>query len=205
MTVTHGYAPPPPAGVPGPPPGLPSYGWVQPEPPRPRRGMAIALAGVGLLAATAIGLSIVSLTRTATPAASTSSTTSSASATPVDTAAATHDLCAGIGPLLSANDRTANAYLALGAAGTPARDAATPKFINDTNTAITQIQDVLDRHPDADPFLRRALQRHVDDQHLITADLSAGPFQDYDQVVWADHLAAYSGVLTVCSKAGVKW
>lgn len=205
MTVTHGYAPPPPAGVPGPPPGPPSYGWVQPEPPRPRRGMAIAVAGVGLLAVAAIVLSIISLTKAPGPAPSSSPAQSTQNSAAVDPAAATHDLCAGIGPLLSANDRTANAYLALGAAGTPARDAATPKFINDTNSAIAQIQEVLDTHPDADPFLRRALQRHIDDQHLITADLSAGPFQDYDQVVWADHLAAYSGVLTVCSKAGVKW
>jgi len=168
--------------------------------------MAIALAGVGLLAVAAIVLSIISLTRGAeAPAPGSSPAPRSQNSAAADPAAATHDLCTGIGPLLSANDRTANAYLALGAAGTPARDAATPKFINDTNSAIAQIQEVLDTHPDADPFLRRALQRHIDDQHLITADLSAGPFQDYDQVVWADHLAAYSGVLTVCSKAGVKW
>lgn len=170
--------------------------------------MAIALAGVGVLSVAAIVLSIIGLTKApAAPAPAPGSlpAPSSQNSAAVDPAAATHDLCAGIGPLLSANDHTANAYLALGPAGTPARDAATPKFVSDISSQIAQIQQVLDSHPAADPFLVRALQRFVDDEHFIVADISSGPFEDYDQTVWSDHLAAYSGVLSVCSKAGVKW
>ncbi len=205
MTVTHGYVPQPAAGVPGLPPGPPSYGWAPPEPPRRGRGMAVALAVVGLLSLTAIGLSIVSLTKSPAAGPSTTTTTSSPSTLPVVSAAATHDLCTTIGPLMVEKDQIANGWINAGPVGTPARDAATPKFVTDMTKSVASIQQILDAHPTADPFLRRSLQRQIDDEHLLAADVGAGPFQPYDQNTWSDSQAAYTGVLTVCSNAGVKW
>lgn len=205
MTVTHGYVPQPAAGVPGPPPGPPSYGWAPPEPPRRGRGMAVALAGVGLLAVTAMGLSIVSLTTS--PASSPTAQTSNA-APPnarVDTAAATRNLCTAVGPLVAQTDQIANTWMGLGPVGTPARDGGTPKFVTDMTGAVARIQQVLDSHPDADPFLRRSLQRGIDDELMIAADVSTGPFEPYDQNTWLDRQSSYGGVLSVCSKAGVTW
>lgn len=71
--------------------------------------------------------------------------------------------------------------------------------------AVARIQQVLDSHPDADPFLRRSLQRGIDDEQMIAADVNSGPFETYDQNTWLDRQASYAGVLSVCSKAGVKW
>jgi len=206
MTVTHGYQPPSTSGVPGPPPGPPSYGWAPPEPPRRGRGMAVALSVVGLLAITAIGLSIVSLAKS--PESSPTAPTNSASPTSspgVDTAAATHNLCTAVGPLVAQTDQIANTWMGLGPVGTPARDSGTSKFVTDMTGAVARIQKVLDSHPDADPFLRRSLQRGIDDQLMIAADVSTGPFEPYDQNTWLDRQSSYAGVLSVCSKAGVTW
>jgi hypothetical protein len=90
-------------------------------------------------------------------------------------------------------------------AGSPGWNAATPKFISDTKDWVARIQPVIDSHPDADPYFRRSLQRFVDDQRNLVADLEAGPWQPYDQTIWDDGLGAYNGPQSVCWGLGVRW
>jgi hypothetical protein len=80
-----------------------------------------------------------------------------------------------------------------------------PKFINDTKDWMGRVQPVIDSHPDADPFLRRSLQRFVDDQRNLVADLEAGPWQPYDQNIWDDSLGAGAGPQGICWDLGVRW
>ena len=103
------------------------------------------------------------------------------------------------------NDRVANAYVDLGPVGTPARDAAKSKYVSDIGDWVGRIQPVLDSNPAADPFLRRSLQRFIDDQRFLVEDLASGPYESYDDTIWADHMAAGSGPLSICYKLGVKW
>jgi hypothetical protein len=218
MTVTHHGgpgAPYPPAGVPAPGPpasspppgGPPGYDWRY-APPAPRRSKLLA-AGVVLailLAAGALVIGIVLLVRPAPapPAAPPQPATSNATATG-DTTAADRALCTAIAPLMGESDRLSNAYVDLGDAGTPARDAATPKFITDTQDWIRRIQPIVDANPDVDPFFQRSLQRFIDDQHLLVVDLTPGPLTSYAKTLWPDSIGAYSGPLHICDGLGVKW
>jgi hypothetical protein len=218
MTVTHHGgpgAPYPPAGVPAPGPsaaspppgGPPGYDWRY-APPAPRRSKLLA-AGVVLailLATAALVIGIILLAQpTPTPAAaSPAPPTSNATATG-DTTEADRTLCTTIAPLMAENDQFSNAYVRLGDAGTPGRDAATPKFITDTQDWIRRIQPVLDQNPNVDPFFQRSLQRYVDDQHLIVLDLTPGPLTSYAKVLFSDSVGAYSGPLHLCDGLGVKW
>lgn len=106
---------------------------------------------------------------------------------------------------MAENDQFSNAYVRLGDAGTPARDAATPKFITDTQDWIRRIQPVLDQNPNVDPFFQRSLQRYIDDQHLIVLDLTPGELTSYAKVLFSDSVGAYSGPLHLCDGLGVKW
>ncbi|EFG75719.1 hypothetical protein HMPREF0591_4376 [Mycobacterium parascrofulaceum ATCC BAA-614] len=92
-----------------------------------------------------------------------------------------------------------------GAAGSPAWNAAQPKFVRDTKDWLTRAQPVLDSHPDAERFLRRSLQRFIDDQRNLVADLEAGPWQPYDQNLWDDTTGAGAGPQAICWDLGVKW
>ncbi|WP_431241084.1 hypothetical protein ACQ86B_28705 (plasmid) [Mycolicibacterium aichiense] len=106
---------------------------------------------------------------------------------------------------MAENDQTNNTYAKTGDAGTPARDAATPKFISDTLDWIRKAQPILDQHPDVDPFFRRSLQRFIDDQHLIVIDLTPGPLAQYTKTLFSDSVGAYSGPLHICDGLGIKW
>ena len=106
---------------------------------------------------------------------------------------------------MAEDDQFSNAYARLGEAGTPARDAATPKFISDTQDWIRRIQPVLDQNPDADPYFRRSLQRYIDDQHLVVVDLPPGPLTAYTKTLFSDSVGAYSGPLHLCVGVGVEW
>ena len=214
MTVTHhsGHgAPHPPAGAQtpggplgGPPPG---YDWRY-APPPPRRRSKLLAAGVMaaiLLSAAALATGIVSLVRPApTPPAPPASSAASAKPTG-DTTEADRALCKAIAPLMAESDRMHNSYVDLGDPGTPARDAATPKFITDTQDWIRRIQPVVDANPNVDPFLQRSLQRVIDDQHLLVLDLTPGPLSYYAKTLWPDSVGAYSGPLHICDRLGVKW
>jgi hypothetical protein len=202
----------PPAGVPGrpatPPPG---YDWRLASPPAPRRSK-IRDAGIVtaiLLAAAALVVGVVDLTRsTPAPAPVVSAPASAApttAATPGDTSAADRALCTTIGPLMAESDRQVNTLIKLGDAGTPARDAAIPKYITDTQDWVGRMQPILDQHPDVNPFLHRTLRRFVDDQRLATSDLDPGPLPQYIKSLFSDSVGAYAGPLHVCFDLGVKW
>ena len=123
-----------PSSFPPPPGGPPGYDWRY-APPAPRRsklpaaGVVIAI----LLAAAALAIGIVLLVRPApvpsaaapTPAASNVTTTG-------DTTEEDRALCTAIAPMMAEGDRITKGWIGIGKPGTPARDAATPKFITDT-------------------------------------------------------------------------
>ena len=209
MTVPFALADPPATGPNAPPPGPPGYDWRYPQPPtRPSKGLPLTVAAAILLAIAALVVGIINLnlpSRTsAVPAPS--ATPSAATPTPAqETTVADRTLCAAIAPLMGESDRIGKAYIGLGTGGTPARDAAVPKFISDTQDWIGRIQPVLDRHPDASPFFHRSLQRFIDDQNLIVSDLAAGPLTAWAEALWWDSLGAYSGPLHICARHGVKW
>jgi hypothetical protein len=196
VTATPGA--PHPSAVP------PRPGWRY-APPAPRRSKLLA-AGVALasvLAAAALVIAIVLLVR---PAAAPSRAPATSSATTTgDTTDADRALCTALAPLMAEDDQFSNAYVRLGDPGTPARDAATPKFITDTQNWIRRIQPVVDQNPSADPYFRRSLQRYIDDQHLIVVDLNPGPLTAYAKALFSDSVGAYSGPLHLCDGLGVKW
>jgi hypothetical protein len=206
--MSHGQQPgsPPPAGTP---PGVPpGYDWRYAPPPvtPPRRSKGLAVVAAIVLAVAALVVSVVDLTRSSTSAARTATApTTSAATSAADTTAADHALCTAIAPLMARSDRDAKAYSSLGPAGSPGWDAGKEKYIRETKAWVAQVQPVIDDHPNVDPYLHRSLQRFVDDRRDLIADLGAGPFQPYDDTIWMDSLAAYSGPLSICYNLGVKW
>ncbi len=163
--------------------------------------------GIGTVA---LVVAIVAVARpSSAPAAQVASAPASTSPSSVapagDTSAADRDLCTAIAPLMTESDTTATAWVNSGHTGSPERDAATPKYVSSTQDWVRRIQPVIDAHPDVDPYLHRTLQRFVDDQRLLIADIAAGPWQPYDATIYSDANAAGSGPLSVCSGLGVKW
>jgi hypothetical protein len=222
MTVTqHGapgpqHGPPPSAPAPGGPPAPPTgpppgYDWRYAQPPVPTRrskGLPIATAAAIVLATAALVVGIINLVRPAHTAAPTAPTAVPTAGTPTpgqDTTAADHAFCTAIAPLMTESDRISKAYSNLGPAGSPAWNAGLPNFISETKEWVGHIQPIVDSNTTADPFLQRSLQRFIDDQRFLVADLGAGPFQPYDDAIWQDSLAAYSGPLSICYGLGVKW
>jgi hypothetical protein len=189
-----------------------SQPWMPPmphprrqAPRRPRFSWITVIATV--LAAAALVVGVIALIRP-TPSASPASAPRSSAPTlaqPQDITTADRALCTAIAPLMTEDDHQVNTYVGLGAAGTPARDAALPKFISDTQDWVRRIQPVVDSHTGTDPFFERTLQRFIDDRKLLAVDLEPGPLKEYDQEIWSDSMAAYGGPLFVCSELGIKW
>ena len=175
-------------------------------PPAQRRGLGTALGAAALAVATA-ALVVAGMSFMRQPAkeadAAGASTPASGSAT--DTSAADKALCTAIAPVMADSDKVVNDYLALGAPGTPARDAALPKFASDTLDWVRRAQEALDDHPDASPFFRRSLQRYLDDHQLLAVGLRPGPLKPYNEGLYGESMSAYNGPITVCDKLGVKW
>jgi hypothetical protein len=192
------------------PPGPP-----QPAPytrgPRRRRGAILIGAGVLLaiaLGAAALVVALMSPGRQSTSGAPMPATTQQ----PGSTSDADRALCQAIAPLMAESDRVSNAYIDTGATGTPARDAATPKYVSDTQDWAPRIQKALEEHaavPSGEvapqPFLIRTLQRFIDDRKLFVANVRPGPSTNIDQSAWTDSLVAYGGPLAICEDLGVKW
>ena len=196
-----------PSGYPGPTVGPPAYGYP-PMAPAPRRGGKLLGAGVIvaiLLAAAALVVGIVDLAKPTPPAAAAATTATPTAPQTGDTSAADRALCTAIAPLMGENDKFSNAYIGLGEAGSPARDQALPKFISDTQNWVSRAQPILDENPDASGYLRRTLQRFLDDRALQVSDMGPGPLTSYAQALWTDSLGAYAGPLHVCDKVGVRW
>lgn len=161
---------------------------------------------VASLAALAVGSAALVQGRS-TDEAIASTSTSAAAAAETDTKTADRALCTAIGPLMAEDDKTSNAFIDLGAAGSPARDDALPKFRADTEDWARRIQAVVDasEHQSADPFLRRTLQRMIDDRKLLVRNMRPGKSKEYDSHIWSDSLSAYGGPLSVCYDLGIRW
>jgi hypothetical protein len=159
-----------------------------------------------LLAIAALVVGVINLALpTPAPVAATPPSASSSTSSAGDTTAADRALCTAIAPLMAENDQFSNAYIRLGEAGSPARDQALPKFVGDSQDWVKRVQPILDQHPDADSYLRRTLQRFLDDRSLLVSDMGPGPLTSYANALWADSLGAYSGPLHVCGGVGVQW
>ncbi|WP_236737234.1 hypothetical protein [Mycolicibacterium llatzerense] len=183
------------------------YAYISPQSTKQERSRLLT-AGIVLaliLGIAAVVINVVAWTRPEPPKKSTVPTTAAVPHPPVDSQAASRDLCSAIAPLMAENDAFANAYAHLGEPGTPARDAATPKFVIDTKDWISRIQPIVDENPDADPYLRRTLQRFIDDQHLIMLELRPGQLTSWWQALWSDSLGAYAGPLLHCKNLNVIW
>lgn len=167
------------------------------------------LATVGTLAAllvaiAALVVAIIAVNRpnSSQPNSAPPTTTSTPTA---DSADADRALCTAIAPLMGEIDHVSKTYVGLGEAGSPARDGALPKYVTDVENWIARIQPIVDSHPEANSFLRRSLQRFIDDQHLLVSDLAPGPLTSYAKSLWSDSLGAYSGPLHACDQLGIKW
>jgi hypothetical protein len=191
-----------------PPAGPPGYD-PRPAPPAPRRHTGLLTAGVVvaiLLSTAALVVGIINLTGpTPAPAAAAPTSTSPSTSSTGDTTAADRALCTAIGPLMAENNKFTNAWADLGESGTPAKDAALPKFISDTQDWISRAQPILDQNPDASAFFRRSFQRFIDDQHLLAVGIAPGPFPAYATALWVDSIGAYGGPLRVCYQLGIRW
>lgn len=188
--------------------------WPTARRPYSKLRLVATVAALFLGATAAIG-SVANLQRPAAEAQAQNSVTplqaphpsSTQPATPTSDSTATEDraVCTAIAPLMAEIDRFSNAYIDLGDSGTPARDAALPKYVSDTQTWVGKVQSIVDQHPAMDPRLLRTLQRYLDDQRLLTSDMVPGRMHPYQEDLWADSLGAYSGPLHRCDEVGVRW
>ena len=189
----------------------PQQPWASPPqqpvggpPQQPRFSWLALVAGVIAVAALVVG--VIGLFRPTSGSAPTSAPASTVEPpSSADTSAADRALCNAIAPLMGESDRTTNAWRATGDPGTPARDAALPKYQSDTEDWARRSQDVLDGHQDADAFFKRTLQRFIDDQILLVRNLKPGPLTPYNDEAYQDGTTAYEGPISVCAKLGITW
>lgn len=165
--------------------------------------MAPAALVVALAALVAGGAALVQVR--AHESAGVSSAASTAAAGGAETEAANRALCTAIAPLMADDARRSNAFVDAGPQGTPERDAAIPGFSAGVEDWAGQIQEVVDAHAQADPFLRRTLQRFVDDRVLLSRNIRPGPPKAHTDQIWSDSLSALGGPLSVCGRLGVSW
>lgn len=207
MTLTHG-APPagaPMPGIPGPPPGPPGYEW-RPIKPHRNTGLLIAVVAATVIGITGLVVGIVGLTRPApAPLSAPTSAAPTAATQTGDPVAGAKALCTAMGPLFAENDKKSNAWQATGDPGTPARDAALPGYRAFIEDWAGRAQDIVNAHPDADPFMTRTTQRFIDDMVLLVRNMRPGPSKQPDDEAWADSMTAYGGPLSVCQSLGIKW
>lgn len=169
--------------------------------------MMIGLATAILLATAALVVGIIAVSRPTTttsaiPVPPSGSPTTSAA---TDTTAADRKLCEDVGPLLRESNETGKGFVNLGHTGTPERDAGIPNYQASVSDWAKRIQPILDSHADADPFLKRTLQRMVDDIRIYATSIRPGPETDADAAAWNDATVAYGGPYDVCHRLGVQW
>lgn len=188
------------------PPGFPQAWPGSSQAPRKHTKVSWVAAAALVVAVTALMVSIVGFARRGPERPAVAPAPSAAkTAAPENTDASDRELCSDIAPLMAEDDRMSNTWRATGDPGTPPRDAALSKYRSDTEDWAERIQKVLGNHEEADPFLRRTLQRFIDDRILYVRNARPGPASNYDDEVWADSLSAYGGPLSTCGGLGVKW
>jgi hypothetical protein len=205
--MTSPYVTPP--GVPTPPPGYYPPGDYAHAPRPRRRGLltTVGLVTAILLASAALAVGIIAVNR---PTASTSPNgnppaPSATAAGGGDTTAADRKLCEAVAPLVRESAQVGKNFVNLGPAGTPARDAGIPEYQDSVSDWVGRIQPILDRHPDADPFFKRTMQRFIDDTRIYAASIRPGPENDADAAAWNDKLVAIGGPFEICHQLGVQW
>jgi hypothetical protein len=203
-----------PHGVPAAPPGsfMPPGAYAQPPQPTPpphKRGLLITagLVMAILLATAALVVGIIAISR---PTSSTSANPTPPTASPTtsgvtDTTAADRKLCEAVAPLIRESADDGRSFVNLGPTGTPARDAGIPDYQASVSDWVKRIQPILDRHPDADAFFKRTLQRFIDDTRIYATSIRPGPETDADTAAWNDKLVAIGGPFDVCHRLGVQW
>lgn len=169
--------------------------------------MAVGLAVAILLAAAALVVGTIAISRptSSIPANRTPPAASPTASAPTDTTAADRQLCEVVGPLLRESDETGKGFVNLGDPGTAARDAGIPNYEASVLDWVKRIQPVLDSHPKANPYLRRMLQRMIDDIHSYATNIRPGPETAPDAAAWNDASVAYGGPFDVCHRLGVQW
>jgi hypothetical protein len=177
--------------------------WVgQPQQRRPRFSWLALCALVVAVAALVVGIAALVRPTSASPPAGPAS---SSSAHPSGTTEANRAFCTAIAPLMAESDKSAQAYSHLGPPNSPEWKPGAQTFVADTKAWLPRMQTVIDTHGDASPFVLRSMQRFVDDLQYLVEDLESGPWEQYDQTIWNDSLAAGSGPLNMCFDLGVKW
>lgn len=164
--------------------------------------MGIGTVALALAIVAVARPSASSSTHVAPPSAVSSTVTSTAAK---DSVAEARALCTVLAPLFGEMDQKSNAWLATGDPGSPARDSALSGYRTFVEDWAGRAQDSLAAHPDADPFLKRTLQRFIDDRVLMVRNMKPGPATTNDEQAWADSMTAYEGPLSVCYQLGIKW
>jgi hypothetical protein len=169
--------------------------------------MAAAVGVAIVLSAAALVVGVVALVRPAPSAPPPAAASASSAAHPAGTTEANRAFCTDIAPLMTESNKTAQAFSHVGK-DSPDWKAAAEHYIPATKEWVARMQPVIDSHGDADPFLLRSMQRFVDNQRDLVADLegAGGPtWLPYDQTNWNDSLSALSGPISDCWDLGVKW
>ena len=174
-------------------------------PPPPRRGGLGTALGAAALAVATIAMALAAMGFLRRPATDSAVTQSPTSASATTTTAADKALCEAVAPILADGDKVNNVYLAAGPAGSAGRDAALPKYVADIRDWVDRAQSILHENPDAQEFLRRSLQRFLDDNKLLALGLRPGRMQPYNEALYSDSMAAYNGPIALCEEVGVKW
>jgi hypothetical protein len=161
------------------------------------------VAGLIVVATAALVVGLLALTRPATPTTpSRSQITQSATD---DTTDADKALCSSIAPLMKRSVDERNGFVHAGPTGSPERDAALPKFVDDTKQWAKDAQQSLDSAPGSRRLLTRTLQRYIDDMLLYVEGIRAGRETKYDDAAWVDATEIVNGPLTICYHLGVTW
>jgi hypothetical protein len=182
---------------------------AQQRSPSNRGRWAKAWSALTLLMATAaLVVGIIGLNRPTARISTTSKPPPVVSPTtpaPIDTTAKDRALCESVAPLIRENAERGREFVNLGQTGTPERDGGIPSYARDVSHWVKTIQPILDQYADADAFLRRTLQRFIDDTRIYAESIRPGPENDADAAAWNDKLVAIGGPFEVCRRLGVEW
>jgi hypothetical protein len=155
------------------------------------------------LAAAALVISLITAHHnSSTPAAQ---PTSQPTNRPASTTDSDKALCEAIAPLIKESNAEAKAFVALGNYGTPERDAGIPAYVAQTTDWVKRAQTVVDQQVSAGSpdYLKRSLQRFIDDVRAYVSNIRPGPATDGDNAAWNDSLVGLAGPLEVCGDLGV--
>jgi hypothetical protein len=162
--------------------------------------VTVGVAAGIIVAIAALVVGLLALTRHAA-----SPTPAVQKASVADTTDADKTLCTTIAPLLKRSETDRNAFVHTGPAGSPERDAALPKFVDDTKQWAQETQQALNSDPGPPRHITRTLQRYIDDMLHYVEGIRPGRGNKYDEQAWVDASESENGPIMVCYGVGVKW